>query len=287
MYLGNATEDPVVVRAMARKSFALGLYIQDYNGRPLDINGCVIRIVMRKNVPSSTVDDSANLITNSTAANLAPLVGFARFEFQATDLDHKPGEYMYTVVMIDDTGFSTVLLHGPFELIQNTEFSSLSDTYTTADAFSQAIAIQLREQSIVQVRTGPTLAPGETTFTFADEQKLDQLYAGALADGQVLNADDIADGLSKVMMTTAERALLAGGLDVAWDDITGKPDFGTAATSNTEDFLAPGGVAGEDVTSGMVGKDYLPAVVDLNGIVVTTSAPSGGNPGRITLKYTP
>ena len=66
-YTGNAPEEQTVLRLMARKSFSMGLWIQDQNGNPLDISGCVIRMVVRKSVRSTTVDDSDNLITSSLA----------------------------------------------------------------------------------------------------------------------------------------------------------------------------------------------------------------------------
>src|SRR5687768_14854378 len=96
-YLGNGPEDKTVLRLMARKSFALGMWIQDQNGNPLDITGCTLRIVMRKRVASTVSDDSGNLIANDAAQILAPTLGWARFELQASDFDHAPGEYEYSI----------------------------------------------------------------------------------------------------------------------------------------------------------------------------------------------
>jgi len=283
-------KEQTVLRLMARKSFALGLWIQDRAGGPVDINGAVIRIVARKSVPTTISDDIDNLITNSTANVTAPAAGFARFELQASDLDWNPGEYQFSITMTHE-GYSTLLVQGVIDLIQNTEFTSLGDTFELNEAVASALLVRLADQNVIYVTTGPTILPGTATFTEQDYQMLRELYAGALTQGQTLNADLIPDGSEKVMMTLAERALLSGGLVVDWDDgITGKPSFGTASLKDEEYFLRPiangGGVAASEINSGTLDADRVPNVVDLNGIVVTTSAPSGGNPGRITLKYT-
>ena len=47
-YIGNSPTSETVLRLEARKSFALGLYIQDANGRPLDITDASIRLVAKK-----------------------------------------------------------------------------------------------------------------------------------------------------------------------------------------------------------------------------------------------
>lgn len=287
-YVGNGPEDRVVLRLEARKSFALGLWIQDYNGRPLDILGATLRIVVRKRVGSDVVDDSANLIVNSMAQIITPSMGFARFEFQASDLDHPAGEYFYSIVMVYE-GYSAVIVKGPLELEQNTEFSSVDETYTTEGSMSSALTVILRNQIVLNVRTGPTLAPGEATFTHEDEQKLDELYAGALAEGQVLNADLIPDGTEKVMMTLAEREALenieAGTTD--WGDVEGKPNFGTASLEDVETFVQTGAGDASDIATGVLNNGRIPLVTELRGIVITTDDPPGGNPGVLYLKYTP
>ena len=285
-YLGNGPEDKVVLRLMARKSFALGMWIQDQNDNPLDITDATFHMVVRKTVPSTTVNDSANLITNSTGAILAPTLGFLRFELQAADLNFPPGEYMVSIVMIYE-GYSSVIVNGVLELLQNTEFSSVGGIYESDDSVSTALAVALRGMTTIKVRTGPTLRPGEATFTKEDEQKLDELYAGAIADGVALNADLIPDGTEKVMMTVAEREMLAN-LSLNWDDIIGKPNFGTASLLNEEQIILKGGInASDDFASGEVPNTFLPLATGLRGVVVTTTAPPGGNPGYLYLKYTP
>jgi hypothetical protein len=284
MYTGNTPSEEVVLRLMARKSFSLGLWIEDKNGKPLDITGCQIGIVARKRVGSTVIDDSENLITNYLADISAGTLGYAVFSWQATDLDWKPGEYEYAVTLLDQ-GYSSVILKGPIQLEQNTEFGSLGSTYDPA-APPTSLRVVLRDSKNITVQVGPTLAPGQALFTTDDEKKLDEIYAGKLAEGQTLNADMIPDGVEKVMMTIAERNQLAN-LSLEWDDIQGKPAFGTASLEDVEFFVRTGAGAASDIATGTLHKDRVPWVSALNGIVTTTSAPAGGNPGRITLKYTP
>lgn len=287
MYLGNSPLDKTILRLMARKSFQLSLLLQDRNGRPLDITGATIRMVVRKSVPPDVSDDSGNLIMSSLADAPIPEAGLARFSLQASELDEPPGEYLFTIVLVTN-GYSVAIVDGVLELLQNTEFDSMGEVYTPDVATVTHLEVKLRNQSVIVVRTGPALAPGQAFFSVEDEKRLDELFAGAVADGQTLNADLIPDGPTKVIMTRDERDQLAAGGSPDWDNITNKPAFGSAATHEHEDYYnKTDGVDGPSITSGEIDPDRIPWIVDLNGIVVTTSAPVGGNPGRITLKYTP
>lgn len=284
-YVGNSPENETVLRLQARKSFSLGLWIEDQNGTPLNITGCIFRFVARKKVVDADSDDTNNLIANYLGAIQAPTLGYLTFNLQAAELDWKPGEYEYTIVMSDE-GFSTVIVAGVIQLEQNTEFSSMGESYSPA-APPSALRVVMRQNASIVVRTGPTLAPGEALFTTEDEKKLDEIYAGKLAEGTTLNADLIPDGLTKVIMTVAERNQLAN-LSLEWDDILGKPDFGDIITRDAAEFILKGGInATTDFASGEVPNTRLPFVSAMRGIVVGTAAPVAGNPGRITLKYTP
>ncbi|QPL14187.1 minor tail protein [Microbacterium phage Atraxi] len=281
-YTGNSPVDEVVLRLQARKSFSLGVWIEDQNDRPLDITDCQLRFVARKNVPSTVNDDSGNLVTNMNAIVMAPTLGYAAFNFQASELDWLPGEYLFNIVL-SDSGYTATIIRGVIQLEQNTEFTSIEETFSPADPPTHLRAV-MREGVAIKVRTGPMLAPGESTFTHADEQKLDELYAGAVANGQVLNADMIPDGAGKVMMTTAERFKLAN-LTLEWADINGKPDFGDIITlDQTEVVLKGQGDAG-DIVTGTLNKNRVPTVMNLNGISHGTAAPPSGNPNTLYLKH--
>ena len=285
-YLTNSPDDKVVLRLQARKSFALGLWIQDQNGNPLDITGVTIRLVIRKSVPKDTTNDSGNLISSSTAVIQDALAGYAKFSLQAAELDEQPGEYLFSIVLVSD-GYSSTIVDGLVQIEQNTEFTSTTESYAPNAEMATSLAVLLRGQNTINVRTGPSLAPGAVTFTHEDEKKLDELYAGAVAEGETLNADMIPDGLVKVIMTKEERDKLAN-LEMNWDDIQGKPLFGDIITHDAAEFIKKREVnATTDITAGTIDKARVPLVTALRGIVITTAAPPAGNPGVMYLKYTP
>ncbi|QCG78321.1 minor tail protein [Microbacterium phage AloeVera] len=281
-YTGNSPVDEVILRLQARKSFSLGIWIEDQNENPLDITGCILRFVARKNVPSTVNDDSGNLVTNSQAIIMAPTLGYAAFNFQAAEMDWEPGDYLFSIVL-SDSGYTATIVRGQIQLEQNTEFTSIEETYSPADPPTHLRAM-IREGVALKVRTGPMLAPGEATFTNEDEKKLDELYAGAVAAGQVLSADLIPDGVSKVMMTTAERFKLAN-LTLEWVDINGKPDFGDIITHDVSEFVLKGQGDAGDIVTGTLNKNRVPTVMNLNGISHGTAAPPSGNPNTIYLKH--
>src|SRR5690606_15684664 len=115
-------------------------------------------------IPSDVVDDSGNLITSSTATLISPEIGLARFELQASELDHDPGEYAFTIVL-SEGGYSSVIVQGVIQLEQNTEFTSINETFSPGTVASTALQVVLRERTAITVRTGPTLPPGAVTFT--------------------------------------------------------------------------------------------------------------------------
>lgn len=177
-YLGNSPLQETVLRLEARKSFALGLRVCDSNGLPLDITSASLEIVMRK-LPLAAKDpqDSKNLIWNSLALRVDPEGGVAMFHLQASDLDHAPGEYAFAIVMHVQS-YSTVVVKGVIDLQQNTEFSSTLATYTPADA-PYIIQITAGDRNSISLLTGPSLAPGTTSFRDADKSKLDAIEARA------------------------------------------------------------------------------------------------------------
>lgn len=280
----NGPRSETILTLQARKSFALGLFITDSKGVPMDITGTSYSIVMRNpRIPAGTVDDSGNLITNAYAEIVDASIGFARFVLQATDLDHDPDEYSFTITMWSQ-GYSTVIAKGLIVLEQNDEWGSVGETYDIDDLTSSAITAALRDQTVLSVKVGPTLVPGAATFTQEMYNRILTIYAAAAAgvDIGLLTLDDIPDGSEYVRMTPAEKAIIAN-LTMEWDDINNKPDFGDIITYDITDVLVPGGVAGSDITSGEVDPDYLPIMSGHRGFTVAEVAPTGGNPGDLYL----
>jgi len=224
---------------------------------------------MRKKTTDSIVDDTSNLIANSLAVNEAPLMGFARFNLQASDLDHPAGVYEYSITLLDQ-GYSSTIIAGDLELEQNPEFSSVGVNYDGANV-STVLQAVLRDQVVIRVSVGPTLAPGEATFTLALEQKLLEMYAGLQAAGLTLTADDIADGTVNVMMTLEEREALATVMA-----LLPLPVFGDIVTHDVDEFLPAAGIDADKIITGVLDNDRVPKVGELRGISFGIPDPTGG-----------
>ena len=225
-YIGNSPSQETVLRLEARKSFALNVWIKDFHGRALDIGSARLRLVIKK-LPLDPADstDVDNLLTNSEAQIVDGPAGLARFSIQASELNHDPGEYPYSLVLSVD-GYSSVLVKGVVDLQRNTEFTSVGENYAT-DVAVEGLVVRLRDSNAIDVRTGPTLAPGTTSFTDSDKAKLDSIEEGAQ---QHIVPDWNA------------------GLDSP-NYIANKPDLGSAAYMNVEEVSLPdGGAPGEVLT---------------------------------------
>lgn len=101
----------------------------------------------------------------------------------------------------------------------------------------------------------------------------------------VTNADDIEDGVVKVMMTTDERTKL-GGLTNDYTELDNLPTLGTAAAADSDDFAPATGIDASAVTTGTFNKNRIPKVTDLNGATSGTAPPSGGADGDLYFQYT-
>ena len=169
--LVNTPRSETLLRLEARKSFSFALRIADGNGRPFDLTGAALELSVRRR------RDPKNLITNSTAViGGAASAGYARFNLQASDLDLSEGEYPFAITLLDE-GYSSVLVRGTLEIVENPADLGVSGKYEGGVAAS-ALELTLQGQTIV-VQTGLVRPPGETAFTDRDREKLDQLDAAA------------------------------------------------------------------------------------------------------------
>jgi hypothetical protein len=233
-YLGNSPQATTVLRLEARKSFALSVWVRDANGRPLDISDTSLRIAMMKRLPRGTdPGDLTNLLAHITAERVDAVEGLARFHIQAADLNHAPGEYPFAIVM-DTNGYSTVAAKGIVDLQQNTEFASINSTYQPSNA-PASVTLSVDERSQITLQTGPTLAPGTTSFTDGDKEKLDGIAAGAQVN------------------VTANWSAEEGQSGY----IRNRPRLGSAAFHDLEDLLGlPKGGAPGEVLIKLTSNDY-------------------------------
>jgi len=246
-YLGNTPQEQVIFRLEARKSFALALWFKDQTGKPLDLTGSDIRLVVKR-LPLDLADsgDSDNLVANGTAILWDPEAGYAGIELQATDLHHPPGEYPFTLVLVTQ-GYSGVVARGILDLRPNTEFASLGDTYSGVNP-PTGLTIALQGHRSLTVRTGPILPPGTVSFTTGDEAKLAGIEPGAQVN---------------------QPANWAAGPDDP-NGILNKPELGTAAYADVETISVPSGGAPGEVLTKLSASD---------GHYTWAQPPSGGGGG--------
>ena len=323
-YVGNSPQANTILRVEARKSFALSLWFQDTNRRPADLNGCTVRLVVKK-MPLDPADttDADNLIDSSVAEFVAPELGYCRFDVQAVELDIAPGEYPYAIVLLTPQGYSAVVVKGSLDVVQNTEVASIGQTYTDIVGSTSALEIHMRTLASIDVICGPLVPPGFTWMSDADKEKIDglSLAGNLLPDGGLVNqmlakatgADydfkwvnpQSFDGTLDAAGQPANYAPVANG-DGTWDwaevsgvvdwnatpgtpgSIENKPDFGTAALEDSTAFAAADHTHdGDVIVSGEVNEAHLPRVIELRGIESGTADPTGGVAGDLYLKFTP
>lgn len=225
MTLANTPSSVTVLRLAARKSFSLAVSLRDRHRNALDVTGASFRLVVKKRLPAIGTDDLPELIVDSSAVIVDPVIGSIRFEIQAADLNQRPDEYPFALVMVSE-GYSVLLASGVVDLVENAEYQSVADTYTDVPTHL-GLQIALADRNVLEVVTGPSLAPNEVLFTSAMEEKLDGIEEGAQVN---VDADWMASPGTP------------GFID-------NKPYFGSAAFVDIEDIsIPPGGSPGEVLT---------------------------------------
>lgn len=169
--LTNSPQSRTVLRLERRKSFSVGLWIRDHSGKPLDISGCSIRMSVQG-------DGDDNLIASDEAVMASPEVGYARFDLQSADLDVAVNEYPFVITLIDSDGYSSAIVKGTLDVQDNPEHESVSAEYETANP-PTTLHLLMRGQQVLEVKAGPALAPGTTSFSLAEQEKLGQMVAEA------------------------------------------------------------------------------------------------------------
>ena len=148
--IGNIPQERLVLRAAARKSWALGLYLKTDEDHTIDVTDAVFSLVVSRVNPA---EDELPVI-DMLAVPIAPEVGHVRFHLQATDTDLDAEEYNSTITMRSG-GYSVVLAQGPFEITENTETeSTLFDYDEVMDA--GLLEVWLHRRNVIKI-VAPTV----------------------------------------------------------------------------------------------------------------------------------
>src|SRR5690606_5867939 len=113
-----------VLRLEARKSCSFRLELLYANDVPLDLTGSIFSFVLAQ--PEHL---GGNILIDEAGVLEDPENGLVRFNLQATDLELDDTEYPYAVTWINPDGYSSVVMKGSTEIIENTEIASLGYEY--------------------------------------------------------------------------------------------------------------------------------------------------------------
>ena len=177
--LSNSPSSHTVLRAEARKSLSFGVFITDPRGRYIDLTDCTLSIVAKKR-GASTADDVDNLLDPDAVAIIdRPQDGYGRFNIQAATLDHAPGEYPF-VIVLRSRGYSSVLVKGTLEILENPEVASVDQTYGS-DLPTTELQVLLEGRQVIHVAVGPNPPPGMNWVRDSTVELLENFDAGAVA----------------------------------------------------------------------------------------------------------
>lgn len=136
----------LTLRLEARKSFSLGLLVQNASGHALDITDTDFTFTANspRHLGGTQVLDLAFEILSAED-------GLARVNFQAADLDLAAAEYSFTVTMITSEGYSAAIAKGGLIIEDNTESAAVAETYSGLGV-SNGITVLLGESQQIVLR---------------------------------------------------------------------------------------------------------------------------------------
>lgn len=238
--LANTPAEVTVLRLEARKSFSFGLHVCDTRGRPVDLTGCTLRFsrALVWPPPAGAPQLGPGDVLEVDGDVVAPALGYARIDLQASHLDSVPGTYPFSVVLTTAEGYSLLLLKGEVQLQPNTEFASLDATYP-GDAPPKSLRVVLADRNVVRVTVGAVLPPNAGYITDADKAKLDLIQV--TGDGITLDMGDVA---LRPEVVSRDDAVLAAAQEHASDYADGIGVSTLTAAQNYAD-----GIGGSTLTA--------------------------------------
>ena len=130
MTVSNIPRVNTPISVAARKSFRLNLLLRRHEHLAVDLTDARISLTV---APARTLTRTVNDLVLSQDADIdAPTIGYAAFNIQAASLAIPPDEYDYDITL-HKNGFSSLLLRGSFNVVENTDFSGLSGSFTDSN----------------------------------------------------------------------------------------------------------------------------------------------------------
>jgi hypothetical protein len=155
----NTPQERLVLRAAARKSWALSIQLFTETGARIDVTDAVITLVAAIVSPGGDITP----VLEATAEPIAPMSGHVRFNLQADDTDLDAAEYDVTITMRTD-GYSVPLAIGVLEIVPNTETDSVNYDYDDAEDASK-LEIWLKRRNVIKISAPTIQSKGNTGET--------------------------------------------------------------------------------------------------------------------------
>ena len=244
--LSNSPRQSLNFDLERRKSYSFKFVMRHVDGTLVDLTGCTIRFVMKPLGADEDVFDLNNLLVNNEAT--LGTTGEGLFAFQAAELDGDPGEYPYAIVMWTADNYSSVLMKGTVNLVDNTESLSMYRQFgvTSPEA---ALELTLRQGDVVQVVAASMV----------------KVFLGQ--DGGAPTVDSVAGRTGNVVLSSADLtdvnslvtdAELAAGL------------VGKANAAHTHDITDVSGLqsalAGKQPTGSYAASSHTHDITDVSGL---------------------
>ena len=228
--LSNTPRQQMTFDLERRKSYSFRCVLLHADRFPLDLTGCTLRFVMKREEYDEDLFDTTNQLINSKALILSPESGEGTFSFQAAELDGPPGAYNYAIVLWTKDGYSVVVTKGTVNLHPNTDSLSIMQSYTTNTA-NAALEITLRGNDVLNIVTN--------TLT-RSEARVEIIGAGRPDDAATLEANtinEVANARVETLFISLDGAginawawrkrrdgwFIVEGMPLQWSDIQGRP----------------------------------------------------------------
>ena len=228
--LSNTPRQQMTFDLERRKSYSFRCVLLHADRFPLDLTGCTLRFVMKREEYDEDLFDTTNQLINSEALILSPESGEGTFSFQAAELDGPPGAYNYAIVLWTKDGYSVVVTKGTVNLHPNTDSRSIMQSYTTNTA-DAALEITLRGNDVLNIVTN-TLTRSEARVEIIgtgrpnDAATLEANTINEVANAHVGTLFISLDGAGINAWAWRKRRdgwFIVEGMPLQWSDIQGRP----------------------------------------------------------------
>ena len=228
--LSNTPRQQMTFDLERRKSYSFRCVLLHADRFPLDLTGCTLRFVMKREEYDEDLFDTTNQLINSEALILSPESGEGTFSFQAAELDGPPGAYNYAIVLWTRDGYSVVVTKGTVNLHPNTDSRSIMQSYTTNTA-DAALEITLRGNDVLNIVTN-TLTRSEARVEIIgtgrpdDAATLEANTINEVANARVGTLFISLDGAGINAWAWRKRRdgwFIVEGMPLQWSDIQGRP----------------------------------------------------------------